>query len=191
MTLPTPSRQQLLALLTERSFERRPVTLVSGAQSDFYLDCKQTALHPEGAWHLGNLLLDLIERIEAQTGLKAHAAGGMTLGADPLATAVSLAALARGRHLPAFIVRKTAKGHGTGAWVEGRSNVPDGAQVVLVEDVLTTGGSTARAAERVQIEGLVPIGVAAIVDRGAGGLEALRALGLTSDALFTRPDFDR
>ena len=84
-----------------------------------------------------------------------------------------------------------AKGHGTGAWVEGRRNVPDGAQVVLVEDVLTTGGSTARAAERVQIEGLVPIGVAAIVDRGAGGLEALRALGLTSDALFTRPDFDR
>jgi orotate phosphoribosyltransferase len=181
---PTPTRDRLRSLLLDLSFEWRPVVLASGQKSDFYLDCKQTALHPEGAAALGALLLDATERLEAGLGRKAAGAGGMSIGADPLATAVSLAAWGRGRHLPAFLVRKERKAHGTGAWVEGRRNLPDGSPVILLEDVVTTGGSTLRAAERVREDGLEPIGVAAIVDRLSGGAEAFAAAGLAFEALF-------
>jgi orotate phosphoribosyltransferase len=142
-------------------------------------------LHPEGAAALGALLLDAVERLEARLGRRATGVGGMSIGADPLATAVSLAAWARGRHLPAFLVRKERKGHGTGAWVEGRRNLPAGSPVILLEDVVTTGGSTLRAAERVREDGLEPFAVAAIIDRQAGGREALEGAGLPVEALFT------
>ncbi len=189
MTAATPpDRDRLRTLLLSLSYERREVVLASGQKSDFYLDCKQTALHPEGAAALGALLLDAVERLEARLGCTAAGVGGMSIGADPLATAVSLAAFARGRHLPAFLVRKERKGHGTGAWVEGRRNLPDGSAVILLEDVVTTGGSTLRAAERVREESLEPLGVAAIVDRQAGGREALERDGLPVDALFTLDD---
>ena len=115
--------------------------------------------------------------------------GGMTLGADPLATATSLASRHRSMPLAAFIVRKEAKGHGTGAWIEGRRNLPAGSPVVLLEDVITTGGATLKALERVRLEGLVPLGVAALVDRQAGGRERLEALGLCVRPLFVATDF--
>lgn len=182
-------RAALLSLLARLSFERRPVTLASGATSDFYIDCKQTALHPDGAALLGAALWDAVQRLEAACGQRASAVGGMTLGADPLATAVSLAARAEGRHLPAFIVRKTPKGHGTEDFLEGRKNLGEGAPVVMLEDVVTTAGSTLLAAERARAGGLRPFAVAAIVDRGAGGLAALSAAGLRAEALFTPADF--
>ncbi|MCB9548323.1 MAG: orotate phosphoribosyltransferase [Myxococcales bacterium] len=185
-----PSAEALLALLATLSWRRGPVVLASGATSDFYVDCKQTALHPAGAAALGALLLDAVEAIEAATGQRAEGVGGMTLGADPLATAVSLTAWQRGRHLPAFIVRKSPKSHGTEAYLEGRANLPDAAHVVLLEDVVTSGGSTLLAAQRVRGEGLRPFGVACIVDRQAGGLDRLAADGLTPRALFTRADFE-
>ncbi len=183
------ARARLLALLTELSYERRPVVLASGAESDFYIDCRQTALHPEGAACIGELMLEAIEALESELGLQAGGAGGMTLGADPLATAVSLAAHGRGRHLPAYIVRKKPKGHGTQRYVEGRKNLPDGTRVVLLEDVVTTGGSTLKAAEHLRNEGLDPIGAIVIVDRQEGGLEALTAGGLPARALYRRADF--
>lgn len=184
-----PTRERLLALLTALSYERRAVRLASGAPSTFYIDCKQTALHPEGAAALGEHLLDAVERLEALRGRRAAGVGGMTLGADPLATAVSLTAWGRGRALPAFIVRKEPKGHGTGRWLEGAKNLPAGSDVVLLEDVITSGGSTLRAAERVREAGLLPFGVACIVDRSAGGRANLEADGLAVDTLFSRADF--
>jgi len=186
---PPPSRPRLHELLTELSFERRRVVLSSGETSDFYIDCRQTALHPEGAYGIGHHLLDLVERLEAETGRRAGGVGGMTLGADPLATAVSLVAWIRGRHLPAFIVRKEAKGHGMRASVEGRRNLPKGTPVIMLEDAMTTGGSTLRAAEKAREDGLDPFAVAAVVDRGAGALEAVLEAGLTVDALFGPDDF--
>lgn len=185
MAVATPDRARLFELLRSLSFSRRAVTLASGAQSDLYVDCKQTALHPEGAWALGHHLLDAVESIEARTGRKASAVGGMSIGADPLATAVSLVAHLRGRHLPAFLVRKTPKSHGTAVWLEGMANLERGSGVVLLEDVITTGGSTLKAAERVREEGLDPFGVAVIVDRESGGHAALSAAGLEVETLYT------
>lgn len=183
------ARARLLTLLTALSFERRNVVLSSGAPSAFYLDCKQTALHPEGAWLIGHLLHVLVTEIEAAVGVEAVGVGGMTLGADPLATATSLASRSRPRPLAAFIVRKEPKGHGTGAWIEGRRNLPDGCPVVLLEDVVTTGGATLKALERIREEGLRPLGVAALVDRMAGGVERLTAEGLQVRTLFRATDF--
>ena len=96
--------------------------LSSGQPSNVYVDCKQTSLHPEGARLLGELLYEAVLKLEARCGKKAEAVGGMSIGADPLATAVSLTALKKGRSLPAFLVRKTAKAHGTKAYIEGAKN---------------------------------------------------------------------
>lgn len=189
MTPPAPARARLRALLAALSYEHRPVKLASGARSSFYFDCKQTALHPEGAWALGCHLLDLVEALEAQAGRTAAGVGGMTLGADPLATAVSIAAHLRGRHLPAFIVRKEPKSHGTGRWVEGRRSLPDGSAVVLLEDVVTSGGTTLQALDRVREDGLEAFAVAVVVDREAGGMERLTTSGLAAQALFRASDF--
>lgn len=189
MSPPADARERLLRLLTALSFELRPVTLSSGQSSHFYLDCKQTALHPEGAFLVGELLLGAVEAVEAASGRSAVGVGGLTLGADPLATATSLASRRRAAPLAAFIVRKEPKGHGTGAWIEGRRNLPEGSPVVLLEDVITTGGATLKALAAVRAEGLVPLGVAAIVDRLGGGRERLEAEGLIVRALFTAEDF--
>lgn len=183
-------RAALLDLLREVAWRSGPVQLASGAMSDFYVDCKQLALHPSGGWALGVALLDALEDIERQTGRTAAAVGGMALGAVPLATAVSLVAHSRGRALPAFIVRKTAKDHGTAAYLEGMRNIAPDAAVILVEDVVTSGGSTATATERVRAAGLDPFGCACIVDRQAGGIARLEAMGLTMRALFTRADVE-
>jgi len=181
----TSDRARLLALLTQLSYEKRKVTLSSGRESDFYIDCKKTALTAEGHVLIGRLLL---QAIHAQTPAAA-AVGGMTLGADPLASAVSLTSFLEGTPLPAFIVRKEPKGHGTGQWMEGRTLIPDGAEVAVVEDVVTTGGSTLRAIERIEAEGLKVTRAFALVDRLEGGREAVEAKGYALTTLFTRRDF--
>jgi orotate phosphoribosyltransferase len=178
-------RARLLALLTRLSYEKRKVTLASGRESDFYVDCKKTVLTAEGHYLVGRLLLQAIR--EQAPG--AAAAGGLTLGADPLASAVSLTSYLQGTPLPAFIVRKEPKGHGTGQWMEGRTLIPDGAQVAVLEDVVTTGGSTLKAIERIEAEGLKVSRAFALVDRLEGGREAVEAKGYALTALFTREDF--
>jgi orotate phosphoribosyltransferase len=174
-------RERLLTLLKERSFERRRVVLSSGKESDFYVDCKPTALCAEGHYRIGRLFLEGVPE-------EAVAAGGLTLGADPLASAVSHASFLAGRPIDAFIVRKEPKGHGTGRWIEGPP-LPEGAKVVILEDVVTTGASTLRAIERVREAGLRPLKVLALVDRLEGGREAVEASGVPLEALFTRTDF--
>jgi len=178
-------RERLLSLLRERSYRAGRVVLSSGKVSDFYIDCKQTSLHAEGARLCGQLFFERIrERFPA-----ARAVGGPTLGADPLVSAVAVWSSMQGRPLHAFIIRKEPKAHGTAAWIEGMGNLSPGDPVVLLEDVVTTGASTLRSISRAEEAGLSVTGVLALVDRCEGGADAIRATGRPLEALFTRSDF--
>lgn len=185
----TTPRVELLQLLTARSFAKRKVTLASGRESDFYIDCKQTTLHPRGAQLLGSLFAEKLAALHTE-GTRIDAVAGPTLGADPIITAVSLCALQeRGLSLPAIIVRKEPKGHGTGAFLEGVDKLAPGLQVACFEDVVTTGGSMLKAVDRLRDAGYTVTHAFALVDRIEGGREAIEAAGLTLTTLFTRADF--
>lgn len=175
------ARFRLIELLRERSARRGRFTLASGRESDLYVDVKQTSLWPEGAYLIARLMLD---RLNADiVGL-----GGPTLGADPVVCAIAPISFLIGRPLPAFIVRREPKGHGTQQWLEGRGALPDGAHVAVIEDTTTTGGSLLKAVHRVREAGLVVAQCLTVVDRQEGAEEALAAEGLTLDALVTRLD---
>jgi len=178
-------RARLLELLKRLSYERRQVRLASGRESDFYIDCKNTALTAEGHFLIGRLLFAAIR----ESAPSARAVGGLTLGADPLASAVSLTSYLAGHPLPAFIVRKEPKGHGTGQWIEGRAALQPGWDVAILEDVVTTGGSTLKAIERTELEGFKVAHAFALVDRLEGGRETLESRGYRLGAIFTRKDF--
>ncbi|HEY1100226.1 MAG TPA: orotate phosphoribosyltransferase [Myxococcota bacterium] len=182
-------RAALLTLLRRLSYEERPVTLSSGQPSHFYIDCKQTVLTGEGHVLVGACFTELLARSERERGLHHDAVGGLTMGADPLASATALWATLHGRPLDAIYVRKEAKGHGTGAYLEGTKHVPDKGRVAIVEDVVTTGNASITAVKRLREHGYVVDTVLSLVDRGAGGKEALAGLGLKLEALFTVADF--
>ena len=185
---PGTPRERLLTLLKQLSWTRGRVILASGKESDFYLDCKQTALNAEGAALIGELVFEHVQALR-QRGVRIEAVGGMTLGADPIATATAVVSFQRGAPVHAFIVRKEPKGHGTAAWIEGQKSLPADTAVLLVEDVVTTGGSTLKALDRVRESGLTPAAILSLVDRNEGGREALGATGLPYASLFTRDDF--
>ena len=176
-------RRRLLELLRHRAFQERQVVLSSGRTSNFYIDCKQVSLDAEGATLIGELFLAAIEELAPQ----AVAVGGLTLGADPLATATSVASFHAGRPRAAFIVRKEAKGHGTNQWLES-TQLPEGSDVVVVEDVVTTGASMLKAIERARLAGLRVVHALGLVDRLEGGREAI-AREVPLNTLFTRRDF--
>lgn len=178
-------RRRLLSLLTEKSYAKKKVVLSSGKESDFYIDCKKTVLTAEGHWLVGKLMFALIR----QHFPAAVAVGGLTMGADPLASAISVVSFLGQAPLHAFLVRKEPKGHGTGQWIEGLSALASGAAVVIVEDVVTTGASTIKAVERARAEGLNPVSAVAIVDRQEGGRQAIEATGVVVHSLFARSDF--
>jgi len=175
---------RLRELLRTLSFQERPVTLSSGLQSNFYIDCKQVSLDAEGHFLIGMLFRAVIDIVAPH----ARGVGGLTLGADPLASATATMSFLAGRPLHAFIVRKEAKGHGTGQWIEQGSRLHAGSPVVVVEDVVTTGASTIKAIERARAHGLEVAHVVALVDRLEGGREAVVAHAPLT-ALFTRKDF--
>lgn len=179
-------RGRLLDLLVGYAYEEREVTLASGQRSNFYIDCRQVALMGEGHFLIGRLFLAQMQRIEATRGIHHDACGGMSVGADPLCSALSLTTFLGSRSLPAIYVRKEPKGHGTGAYLEGLKGVRPGGRVLLLEDVITTAGSSLRAAERLRDNGFVVEDVCALVDREARGNEALASAGLTLHSLFTR-----
>jgi len=179
----TPSRDRLLELLRARSFARRRVVLASGRESDFFIDCKQTVLSAEGHALVGELLLDAI------VPMTPAAVAGVELGGCPLASAVALTSQLRHAPIDAIYVRKDAKDHGSRRELEGDAHLPRGARVALVEDVVTTGGSTLKAAEKLRAAGYDVVGVAALVDRLEGGREAIEAAGLPLVAVYTRRDF--
>ncbi|HUJ57395.1 MAG TPA: orotate phosphoribosyltransferase [Kofleriaceae bacterium] len=176
-------RARLLELLRTRAFAEREVVLSSGQRSNFYIDCKQVSLDAEGACLIGELFHAVIDVVAPH----AVAAGGLTLGADPLATATSIASFRAGRPRAAFIVRKEPKGHGTGQWLES-TPLPAGAPVVVLEDVVTTGASTLRAIERAKLAGLTVVHALGLVDRLEGGRDAIAAL-VPLTTLYTRKDF--
>jgi orotate phosphoribosyltransferase len=183
---PEAARAALLSLLRTHSYAERDVVLSSGQKSNYYVDCKQTVLRGRGHTLVGICLLDVLQRVE---GPNAHVAvGGLTMGADPLSSAMSLWADLKGRELPAIYIRKEAKGHGTGAYLEGTSAVPHGARVVVVEDVVTTGAASKTAIERLRAHGHEVDLVLSIIDREAGGRETLATMGATLHALFTAAD---
>jgi orotate phosphoribosyltransferase len=183
------ARAELLADLTARAFERRAVTLASGKASNFYIDCKQVTLDGRGHVLIGRLLYEAILIHERKTEKRFDGVGGLTMGADPIASATTMTAALHGRRLPAFLVRKEPKGHGTGAYLEGTKNLPDKGRLVIVEDVVTTGGSAAKAIERTRAAGYqVPL-VIGLVDRLEGGREALEAMDVELITLFDRRDF--
>jgi orotate phosphoribosyltransferase len=177
-------RARLIQLLTERSFERRKVILASGRESDFFIDCKQTMLTAEGHALVGELMFDLLAELPP-----CEAVGGVELGGCPLASAVSLVSFQRGKPLNALYVRKAKKDHGTTKLVEGDKSLKPGLKVALLEDVVTTGGSSLKAVESLKAAGAEVIGIVALVDRLEGGADTIRAAGLPLVTLATRSDF--
>jgi orotate phosphoribosyltransferase len=176
-------RDRLKKIIIDLSYEKRKVILASGRESDFYFDGKQTTLHAEGGFLVGKLFYETIRDVAGVQGV-----GGITLGADPIATATSIAAQLAGRPMHAFIIRKEPKGHGTGQWLEGRKNLPPGSKVVIVEDVVTTGGSSMKAVRRAEEEGLTVLGIVTLVDREEGGRENIEKEGYWLRAIFTKSD---
>ena len=177
-------KQRLKEILLEKSYRKGTFTITSGKTSDFYIDGKQTTLSAEGAYLCGKLLFELLQK--APTPI--HAVGGMTLGADPLVTAVSIASFLAGAPIPAFIVRKEAKGHGTGNYIEGLKNMPDGCTVALLEDVVTTGGTLLKVIDRVEAAGFKVGLIATVVERQEGGVQALAEKGYKLESVFTREE---
>jgi orotate phosphoribosyltransferase len=169
-------RQTLLPLLAGKAYRHGQFTLASGRSSDHYVNCKPVSLSGMGLALLGSLLLEQVET-------DASAVAGLTLGADPLVSAVALQAALAGRELDALIVRKEAKGHGTGAWLEGPLPA-DGSVITVLEDVVTTGGSSLKAVTQLRAAGYRVNRVVTIVDRQEGGLEAMTAAGLELRSLF-------
>ncbi len=164
-------RERLVALLLERSFRVGNFVLASGARSRFYIDCRTTTTHAEGQALVGRLGLALLRG----AGLRPDAVGGLTMGADPVSYAIAHASWLAGDPVHAFTVRKEPKAHGTGKRVEGCFQA--GHRVVVVEDVITTGGSALKAIEAVEAEGGTVVAVLSLVDREGGGREAIEARG--------------
>jgi orotate phosphoribosyltransferase len=178
-------RERLVVLLRQRSFEKKRVTLASGRESDFFIDVKQTALTAEGHALVGELMFDALATLPGPV----DGVAGVELGGCPLASAVSLVSFQRARPLPAFYVRKEAKDHGSKRLVEGDGALTKGLRVAILEDVVTTGGSTKKAIEKLTQCGADVAGVVVLVDRLEGGAEALRASGLAVTAICSRADF--
>ena len=183
-------RSKLIALIAKLSFRLGDFTLASGAASDYYIDCRTSTLNAEGGRLSGLVFAELIRRYAPQ----AEAVGGLTMGADPLvsntasATAWWRIAHPEAQLVHGFLVRKALKAHGTGRQIEGY--VREGAEVVVVDDVCTTGGSTITAIEAVQAAGMKVAAVLCLVDREQGGRASIEAAigGAPFVSVFTASD---
>jgi orotate phosphoribosyltransferase len=175
------NRNRLMELIRERALKFGDFTLASGKKSTYYLDGKQVTLSAEGLLQISLGLLELLQDVPF-SGF-----GGMSIGADPIVGGVLVAAAGQNRSLQGFMVRKEAKGHGTQRFIEGP--IKPGDKVVIVDDVVTTGGSALQAIDRVQEFGCEVVHVVGIVDRLQGGEAAFKARGLTFSALLTIRDF--
>lgn len=174
------ARDELLQLIADEAVFHGDFTLSSGRKATYYIDLRKLSLDHRAAPLIGDVLLDLIDDLEFD------AVGGLTLGADPLANAVMHRALARGKKVDAFVVRKEPKDHGRGKQIEG----PDvaGKRVVVVEDTSTTGGSPLKAVEALRREGAEVIAVAVIVDRATGAQDVIESAGVPYRAAISLDD---
>jgi orotate phosphoribosyltransferase len=173
-------RRYLLDLFCQVAYKEGDFTLSSGQRSTYYINGKQVTLHPQGGLAVGRMLLSLVPD-------EAVAVAGLTLGADPIVTAVSVVAAYEGRSLTPLIVRKEAKGHGTQAYIEGPT-LPADSSVVVLEDVVTTGQSALKAVDRLRQAGYVVNQVIALVDRQQGGAELYQEQGLQFQTVFSISD---
>jgi len=179
-------KQRLIELVLERTFkftDEPTFKLASGTMSNFYFNCKPTTLNSEGMYLIGNLLYNMIKN---RKSWKVKGVGGLTLGADPLANAIAYTSYLKGEPLESFVVRKEPKKHGTMLWIEG--NVKTGDKVVIVEDVITTGGSSKKAIDRARECGLKVLGVVVLIDRQEGGREVIESLGVPVHVLLTKEE---
>lgn len=165
----TKDRSRLLELVRERAYrDGLDIVLASGKRSDFYINGKKVSLHPEGLYLIAKLMLAELKSLPEVTAI-----GGLTLGADPIASAVAAMSFETGQNLPAFLVRKEAKGHGAGGRIEG--DLEPGQKVAIIEDTITTGGSALKAIEAVREVGAEPVVVLALADREDADGDTFRA----------------
>ena len=176
-------RQTLLDLLVKYAYKEGDFTLSSGARSTYYINGKQVTLRAEGALVIGRLIWQMLPE-------NTEAVAGLTLGADPIVSAVSIISALENKPIPALIIRKKSKGHGTKAYIEGPSLNPS-AKVVVLEDVVTTGKSALLAVERLQAAGYQVAEIIALVDRQQGGRELYQSQGLKFQAIFDITELQR
>jgi orotate phosphoribosyltransferase len=184
----SPLKEQLRALLQEKSVCHGEFTLASGAKSDFYVDARLTTLDPHGASLIGEVGWEVVKETASKLGQHVDAIGGLTMGADPVALSIGIAAQLQDPSTPlqVFTVRKSAKEHGRLKRIEG--NFSPGDSVVVVDDVITTGGSTIQAIDAIEEAGGHIAFVVVLVDREEGGREAIERRGHTVVPIFTRSD---
>jgi orotate phosphoribosyltransferase len=176
-------KERLGEIIIAQSFkysDNPPFTLASGKKSNYYFNCKPTTLDPEGMNLIGTLLFNMLKDSEIT------AAGGLTLGADPIANALSVISYQKGKPIKSFIVRKDAKDHGTKSSIEG--NIRPGEKVVIIDDVITTGGSTITAIEKAREAGLIVEGVITLIDREEGGKENILRHVNSVKSILTRTE---
>jgi len=176
-------KNELIRILCEKSFkytEEPSFKLVSGRMSQFYVNCKPTVLSPRGMFLTGHLVFEAIRDLDVR------GVGGLTFGADPVAVATAFASELKDKPIQAFSIRKTQKDHGIIKWVEG--DLAPGDRVVIIDDVATTGGSTIKAIERAQSEGLEVVRAVILVDRQEGGLDNIRKVIPDTKAIVTRDE---
>ena len=171
-------RTRLLELLRERSVKRGDFVLSSGARSSLYVDCRTTTTHAEGQYLIGLLGWEMVR----ESGLSPASVGGLTMGADPVSYAIAHRSYIDGAPVNAFTVRKQAKEHGTGRRIEGCFTAGD--RVIVIEDVITSGGSALQACDTVEAEGGEVLGVLSVIDRESGGRAAIEARGYRVMTLF-------
>tara|TARA_R110002096_G_scaffold4501_17_gene21161 strand:+ start:10046 stop:10609 length:564 start_codon:yes stop_codon:yes gene_type:complete len=183
------TREELIALLKERSICFGDFTLKSGKKSDFYVDCRQTTLHPRGANLIGQIVHQIVREQEAKLGVSVDAVGGLTMGADPISVATAIQSDRNGdaKPLNALCIRKEAKDHGRGRQVEGPFE--EGNVVAVIEDTITTGGSTLTAIEAIEREGGKVAFVICLVDREEGGNESIEKAGYPFVAAVKKREF--
>ncbi|WP_300667011.1 orotate phosphoribosyltransferase [Desulfoluna sp.] len=176
-------KNELLDIVCKTSFkfsEEATFKLASGKMSHFYVNCKPTTLSPRGMFLVGNLVFDAVKDLDI-TGI-----GGLTFGADPIAVATSFASELGDKPIKAFSIRKELKDHGIINWVEG--DMAKGEKVVIIDDVITTGGSTIKAIERARVQGLEVVRVITLIDRQEGGLENVQEYVEDVRSIITRDD---
>jgi orotate phosphoribosyltransferase len=173
-------RERLLDLLQTEALEVRKVTLSSGRISDYYIDCKRVTLSSEGSYLTAKLMLGMIDD-------EVSAVGGLTLGADPIVASIAVLSHIECRDLPAMIVRKEPKKHGTMSFIEGPV-LEKGTKVAVVDDVVTSGASLLKSIERIVAAGFKPVQALAVLDRQEGGREAIEEAGYRLETIFTRDD---
>ena len=174
------ARQELLKLLAQKSFRLGEFKLSSGGTSDYYIDCKRVTLSSEGAYLTAKLMLGMIDD-------DVSAVGGLTLGADPIVASIAVLSHIEGRNLPAMIIRKEPKKHGTMSFIEGPV-LDTGTKVAVVDDVVTSGASLLKSIERIVAAGFRPVQAMAVLDRQEGGREAIEEAGYRLETIFTRDD---